>query len=133
METTLNGFDEFWQNYPRRVDKQDAMKAYKKALTKAEPGVLIQGAKAYALDRKGQEVKYTSHAATWLNNERWLNYVYVPKVEKVQVTGFYASFTSAEIEAWDAYGRKTRGKAYPRDRNGGWYFPTRWPPAQEGA
>ena len=105
------------------------MKAYKRALAKAPPDVLLRGAKAYALEREKQDQKFTAHASTWLNNARWLNYVYVPVQEKTPVTGFYAKFTAeAELKAWDAYGLKTRGRAYPRDRHGGWYFPTRWPP-----
>lgn len=33
----------------------------------------------------------------------------------------------AHRDAWDAYGR-TIGKTYPRDRSGGWWFPTLEPP-----
>lgn len=32
------------------------------------------------------------------------------------------------LAAWDAYGRETEGKPYPRNRRGGWHFPTKWPP-----
>jgi hypothetical protein len=32
------------------------------------------------------------------------------------------------LAAWDAYGRETTGKPYPRNRRGGWHFPTKWPP-----
>jgi hypothetical protein len=35
------------------------------------------------------------------------------------------------LAAWDAYGRATTGKAYPRNRRGGWCFPTKWPPGHE--
>lgn len=37
----------------------------------------------------------------------------------------------AQLEAWDEYGRETRGKPYPRDKMGGWRFPTKWPPGHE--
>jgi hypothetical protein len=30
--------------------------------------------------------------------------------------------------AWDAYGRATAGKPYPRNRQGGWHHPSKWPP-----
>jgi hypothetical protein len=36
-----------------------------------------------------------------------------------------------QLEAWDAYGRETRGKPYPRDKMGGWRFPSKWPPGHE--
>jgi hypothetical protein len=32
------------------------------------------------------------------------------------------------LAAWDAHGRATTGKPYPRNRRGGWYFPSKWPP-----
>ena len=35
------------------------------------------------------------------------------------------------LAAWDAYGRETTGKPYPRDRRGGWHFPTKWPPGHD--
>lgn len=44
------------------------------------------------------------------------------------VTGFYAKFGSEEQDAWDRYGRETKGKAFPRDKSGGWNFPVQWPP-----
>lgn len=46
----------------------------------------------------------------------------------VETTGFLAEFGSAELDAWDDFGRKTRGKTFPRNKHGGWRFPTRWPP-----
>lgn len=51
--------------------------------------------------------------------------------QKIEKIGFHADFGSAELDAWDAYGRATRGMNYPRDRSGGWTFPTRWPPKEE--
>ena len=42
--------------------------------------------------------------------------------------GFYAKFGSEEQDAWDRYGQEKRGRAFPRDRNGGWRFPSQWPP-----
>jgi Helix-turn-helix domain len=32
------------------------------------------------------------------------------------------------LAAWDEYGRRTPGKTYPRNRRGGWRFPSLWPP-----
>jgi hypothetical protein len=45
-----------------------------------------------------------------------------------QPFGFYAAADSAELAAWDAHARATRGRNCPRDRNGGWRFPAQWPP-----
>ena len=32
------------------------------------------------------------------------------------------------LAAWDAYGIATTGKPYPRNRRGGWFLPSKWPP-----
>lgn len=36
-----------------------------------------------------------------------------------------------QLEAWDAYGLAQTGKAYPRNKKGGWRFPSKWPPGYE--
>ena len=48
------------------------------------------------------------------------------------VREFYASFASAELEAWEAYERTTK-VTFPRDKQGGWTFPTQWPPTKGDA
>jgi hypothetical protein len=35
------------------------------------------------------------------------------------------------LRAWDEHGRVTTGKPYPRNRWGGWRFPSRWPPGHQ--
>jgi hypothetical protein len=36
-----------------------------------------------------------------------------------------------QLEAWDAYGVAEHGKPYPRNKKGGWRFPSKWPPGHE--
>jgi hypothetical protein len=71
-------------------------------------------------------------AATWRN---WVRSTAEklgrsPKSQAVAVDdkSFYAKQDSEELEAWDAYGMKTKGKSFPRDKDGGWRFPAQWPP-----
>jgi len=45
--------------------------------------------------------------------------------------GFYAKAGSEERDSWDAYGKRKTGKTFPNDKNGGWWFPTQWPPGCE--
>ena len=65
-------FERFWAVYPKRVAKEAARKAFAKA---AENGTdveaLIAGAQRYAVERQGQDPKYTKHPATWLNAGCW--------------------------------------------------------------
>ena len=67
----MNGFDEFWEHYPRRVAKKAARVAYERALELTDAETLRSGAEAYAYAMKGKEHRYVCHAATWLNQERW--------------------------------------------------------------
>jgi hypothetical protein len=65
-------FDRFWSVYPRRVAKEAAAKAFTAALKRGiEPETLITGAQRYAVERAGQEPRYTKHPATWLNGGCW--------------------------------------------------------------
>lgn len=43
----------------------------------------------------------------------------------------YAKPESQQLDAWDRYYQSTQGKSAPRDRNGGWYFKTEWPPGYQ--
>jgi hypothetical protein len=36
-----------------------------------------------------------------------------------------------QLEAWDAYGVERNGKPYPRNKKGGWRFPSKWPPGHD--
>jgi len=66
-------FDLFWQASPKKVGKQHALKAFKKAIKETEPQVLIDGMAAYAdqVKRKGVEPEYIKHPSTWLNGGCW--------------------------------------------------------------
>ena len=69
-------FINFWNLYPRKVNKANAQKAYKKALKKADSEKIIKGLKTYINDIKIKNTKneYIAHASTWLNGERWLDF-----------------------------------------------------------
>ena len=56
----------------------------------------------------------------------------IPEKSAVTGDGDLVEVTDEQaLAAWDAHGRATAGKAYPRNRRGGWRFPTRWPPGHE--
>jgi len=68
------GFDHFWAEYPRKLDKGQAQKAFKLALTKASIGDIMTGLAAYKSDSTRKQ-EFTKYPATWLNAESWLNEV----------------------------------------------------------
>jgi hypothetical protein len=67
-------FEEWWLQYPRKISKGAARKAYDRA---RQVGVtadaLVIGAMRYAAARTVEDPKYTKHGATWLNAEGWLD------------------------------------------------------------
>jgi hypothetical protein len=66
--------DEFkiwWEAFPRKTARGHALKAYRLARKKVSAEVLLAGANKYAVERRGQDSKFTAHPATWLNGERW--------------------------------------------------------------
>jgi hypothetical protein len=63
-----NLFLEFWEVYPRKVARGDALKAYLKALSRASHAEILAGVKRYKPDPK-----FTKHPATWLNADCWLD------------------------------------------------------------
>jgi uncharacterized protein YdaU (DUF1376 family) len=68
---TSDGFERFWSVYPRKVAKGSARKAWDRAAKLATEANIIAGAERYAAERAGQDHKFTAHAASWLNAERW--------------------------------------------------------------
>ena len=65
-------FEGFWNAYPRKIAKKEAMKKFAKAVKDGtDPNTIIAGAKAYAASVVGKEPKYVAHPTTWLNQGRW--------------------------------------------------------------
>jgi hypothetical protein len=50
-----------------------------------------------------------------------------PPPKSTDGPGFYAPFGSEQLDAWD----RSKPGGYPRDRDGGWRFPSEWPPEHE--
>ena len=72
-----DGFETFWKAYPRKTAKAGARKVWARAVKACKqqhpeytPGAIIDGAIRYAED-PNRDDRYTAHATTWLNQERW--------------------------------------------------------------
>lgn len=65
-------FEAFWIEYPRKVGKKAAAKAFAKAVKEgADPHKIIEGAVAYDLHTGPGEERYIKHPTTWLNHGCW--------------------------------------------------------------
>ena len=65
-EKHLEGFDAFWNLYPKRIAKADAVKAWKQAIKKKTADELIALTKAYS-ESKLPDMTYIPYPASWLN------------------------------------------------------------------
>lgn len=70
----MDGFDTFWEAYPRKVAKADARKAWKQTeAIRPDLDTVLHAIKAAC--RTEQWMKnngsFIPHAATWLRGERW--------------------------------------------------------------
>lgn len=76
-ESGLSLFDSFYQNYPVKKAKQDAIKAWKKIKIDEETcGLILQSLQQQKtsneiLRQKGEFVPEWPYPATWLNGRRW--------------------------------------------------------------
>jgi phage replication O-like protein O len=84
-------FDIFWSAYPRKTEKQDALKAFEKL--KPDDGLMQTILDAIALAKRSEQWKvkrFIKHGATWLNKACWqdeLDVEYTP--QQTAVIGAY--------------------------------------------
>ncbi len=128
-------FEEFWRSFPRRDGPNPRKPAEQKfsalAKTGVDPETMIAGAKQLSIDesRRGNiGTRFVAQAVTWLNQQRWSDHA---AAVFVLDDGLIDVREDQQLAAWDEYGRQTNGKGYPRDKFGGWRFPSKWPPGYE--
>lgn len=65
------GFQDFWERYPRKIGKGNARKAFQSAIKKVDLSKILNSVDDFALLADSREQKFIPHPATWLNQERW--------------------------------------------------------------
>lgn len=70
-------FLEFWNAYPRKLDKAKAFRAFKSAMKRAKFEDILAGVIAYRNDPK-RNPDFTKYPATWLNSDSWENAATLP-------------------------------------------------------
>ena len=71
-------FESFWNEYPRKIGKQDAAKTFQKVVKAGgDPEEIILCARNYKTqcDRLKTEIQYIKHPKTFLNEERYKDYM----------------------------------------------------------
>lgn len=71
----LETFPQWYAQFPRKVSRGNAEKAYAKIIKSGEatPAELLAGAMRYAAAVAGTEPRYIKHPASWLNAKGWLD------------------------------------------------------------
>ena len=67
------GFDAFWSEYPRKIDKAAARRAWKSATKQTTEGDILGGLVRWKFAWVAAETapEYIPHPTTWLNRHRW--------------------------------------------------------------
>lgn len=70
---TSPAFDAFWSEYPRKIDKAAARRAWKSATKQTTEGDILGGLVQWKLAWVAAETapEYIPHPTTWLNRHRW--------------------------------------------------------------
>ena len=67
-------FDLWYETYPRKKARPDALTKYKTARKKADAATLLAGAERERRQHEERnEIEFVPHPATWLHQERWLD------------------------------------------------------------
>lgn len=64
-------FDLFWIQYPRKVGKEAARKAFAKAMKKTTLNKVMSAVEDLRIRVAGKDPQFTPHPSTWLNEGRW--------------------------------------------------------------
>lgn len=82
-------FDEFWIQYPRKENKQGAIKAFKKLKPSEKLFEEILSALSKQKTWPAFQNGYAPHAATWLNAKRWEDQPPINQTASKPVTGVF--------------------------------------------
>jgi hypothetical protein len=111
-------FEQWYERYPRKRGRGQALKAYKAARRKADPETLVRAIEQQgpALTARGPE--YVPYPATWLNGERWADQPDAAMATQVRRLPYAHELelppdglSPAEYAAWEREQRERRKRA----------------------
>jgi len=91
--------EKIYNLYPKKVGKDAALKAIKKALATVDANTLEQIVTEYAESQKGQDAQYIPNPSTWFNQGRWQDDKSTWKRENKQIN--YSKTTYADRHPTD--------------------------------
>lgn len=113
-------FEEFWSQYPKKVAKKDAAKAWAQMPIEAQQKALeaIPTHVQY-WQQTNTEKLYIPHPATWLRGERYDDEIEMPepKQEKTIQPGWWASEAGTEAQGRQLGMSPRPGESWPQFRD----------------
>lgn len=88
-------FDTFWETYPRKVGKGQAVKAWRAATRTTAPEVILDGLRRHLPGLTAREGRFIPHPSTWLNGQRWGDELEAPTASDTR---------TVPTEHWDSGG-----------------------------
>jgi hypothetical protein len=64
-------FERVWEDYPRKVGRGAAVKAFERAVRKVDKMTFTEGYVRSLIVWEKSDLQFVPHLATWLNQERW--------------------------------------------------------------
>lgn len=71
--THEEAFNQFWSNYPRKVAKLEAVKAWKQMTREYSPEEIVAGLQRNLPSLESREKQFIPHPASWLRAGRWMD------------------------------------------------------------
>jgi hypothetical protein len=96
--TAEQTFAEFWAAYPKKVGKDAALRAWRKAIKRADPDKIISVVRVYPF--RTDEPKYNPYPASWLNGGHWEDDLdAVAAAAPGPVSNGHRAWTTADLDA----------------------------------
>lgn len=133
-------FERFWKQYPRTpiMSKKEAFTAWKKTndADKYKIGMAVRLYSEWLGEQRRKRPDYPAvHACRFISQRRFDGFQpdkEAPAPANPLVGTIYVKPETQQFNAWNDYWKLKRGKQMPRDRGGGWWVPSEWPPQMEG-
>lgn len=127
------GFAEWYEAYPKHVERKEAAKAYEKAAKEVPRERLLEAAKRYAERMRGREPEFVKHPSTWLNKGCWDDEEMNGKhAAEALDRGALVERGTPQWDAWlshfEAEGRPAKWMRHKAD--GQVRMPSEWPPTE---
>lgn len=114
LNKSTSDFSDFWTQYPRKIAKPKAEKAYARAVKKTPPGEILSGLMVWKM--YWDNPQFIPHPATWLNDERWNDAPPEKRNERNNASQQSAGRSTAYLGI--ALGNLAQGNGYPTGEYG---------------